>query len=239
MKKLVALAVLGASFSCSSMVMAEGGIYMKGGLCYAIGTDEATNEVDIDGVDTSIGFEADGGTALSIGVGFDVNNVLTTEFSLQYNSGYDVSGDLLLEGQTVGEFTGEDDSAKYSSEVDTTVIMATALIDFAALAEQNWSVRPYAGLGLGYAKNSLGSINMVVVDDGVEVFGGDVSAGGEGSGVAWKAVAGATFPIDKELAIDVSYQYSDYGTVKISDETDELEMDVKSHELMFALRYMF
>lgn len=241
MKKLVALAVLGTSLSCSSMAMAAGGfdgLYLKGGLGYVMGTDERTSEVG----NLSFDLDADNGAALSFAVGFKVNDFLSTEVSLQHNTGYDVSGDLLWDGEV--DCTGDYECIG-SGEVDTTALMVTGLIDFAGLAKSDWAVRPYAGIGIGFARNSLSGIKIEYFDEGV-LDGQQKIDGGSDSGFVWKVVAGATFPINKNLAFDASYQYSDYGSAETGtkldngyDMGDTFEVDVKSHELMFALRYMF
>ncbi len=245
MKKLVALAVLGTSLGCSSMAMAEGGFYLKGGLGYVMGVDETTSDVDDAGEDLSFDLDADNGAALSFAVGFKVNSYLTTEVSLQHNLGYDVSGGMLIDGESYPEYSGNPDrDIVGSGEIDTTALMVTALIDFAGLAKSDWAVRPYAGLGIGFARNSIGDIKVQGIDTGVVDWEDDVE-GGSDSGLAWKVVAGATFPINNNFAFDASYQYSDYGSVETGtdwdgfDMGDTFEMDVKSHELMFALRYMF
>lgn len=248
MKKLIALVVLGTSLSCSSMVMAEGrfdGLYLKGGLGYVMGIDERTSEVSADGEDIQFDFDLDSAASLSFAVGFKVNSYLTTEVSLQHNFSYDVSGGILIDGETYPEYSGDpDEDIVGSGDVETTALMVTALIDFAGLAESNWAVRPYAGLGIGFARNSISDISVDYEDNGSVVGSIDLD-GGSDSGFAWKIVAGATFPINKNLAFDASYQYSDYGSTETGtnwgpvDLPESFKLDVKSHELMFALRYMF
>ncbi len=239
MKKLIALAVLGTSLGCSSMAMAEGGfdgLYLKGGLGYVMGIDETTNDIagGFDGADAAFDFDADSSIALQFAVGFKINEYLTTEVSLQHNTGYDISGDLLVDGEKL-DFYEEGAYYTVDSDLDTTSLMATAIIDFAALAESDWAVKPYAGLGVGYAKNSLGNLHLEADFDGDS--GETDVKGGSDSGFAWKVVAGATFPINKNLAFDASYQYADYGSVDV-DVDGDITLDVKSHELMFALKYM-
>lgn len=136
-----------------------------------------------------------------------------------------MSGEVLVNGQTRAEVTGDpDNTATDYTEVDTTAFMVTGLIDIAALAEENWLVKPYAGLGIGFEN----TIN-----------------GGSDTGFAWKFVAGATYQLDDNLVLDASYQYADYGSTETGTNwggveiPNSLKVDVNSHEVMFALRYMF
>lgn len=242
MKKTLLTASMGAALICSPLAMA-GDYYLKGGIGYVSTVDEETSAfpvddfMEIEDAVTKVDFEADGGASLSVGLGVKINKFITTEFTLQHNLGSDLNGDIKINGETIAELA--EDSDLYftmDGEVKTTSIMATALVDVAALAEKNWSIKPYAGLGLGYAKNSLGTLTMRTNIEG----GGEVSgSGGDDSGLAWKVVAGAVFPIDNNLSIDASYQYADYGSVKLVDDSDEVDLDVSAHEFTVGIRYSF
>ncbi len=113
------------------------------------------------------------------------------------------------------------------SEMKSQTLMANAYFDFNT--GSNWT--PYVGAGIGYArlKNTLGYT-------GNEGYSISKSKGN----FAWNVSVGTTYAIDKNLALDVSYRFADYGKVthKFEDQT-EGKVKQRANEFSLGVRYSF
>ncbi|THB71406.1 MAG: porin family protein [Gammaproteobacteria bacterium] len=240
MKKIFLSAIFAFTLCSSPFATADSKYYCKVGLGNLIGTmQDTTNEVESGGDSVAFAMEAKGGVAISLGLGYKVNKFLSSEFTLQQNLGNDLKGDLLIDGITIAEATGFNTESIILTEVDTLSFMATAKLDINQLFQKEWPVEPYVGLGVGFAKNSLDEIVGRTIFEGVVISQSPVVSGGNSSGFAWRFLAGLTRPINKKYAVDLHYQYSNYGSVAIYDNGDGREIDLTANEIILGLRYNF
>jgi opacity protein-like surface antigen len=105
-----------------------------------------------------------------------------------------------------------------------------------------WPVKPYVGVGLGWASNKVDDVEG---NDGGFIF---KVPGGTKSDVAWALMAGVSWPINPTLTLDIGYRYSDLGKI----ETDSGNITfggvpvgtysgasgkLQAHKLMIGLRF--
>jgi opacity protein-like surface antigen len=243
MKQVVLIALV-LCLSQPGLAMAqdhEKGFYLKAGVGLVYGQDE--DGTIGDGIDPPDKVKFDFGNSVSyqVGIGYKVNNYITMELSLQYNSEFDLEGPYINDGEP-SDFRGKVD-------LETTSVMISGLLDMATILKnefrridinKDWKLRPYIGFGLGYARNKLGQFTFS------PDLGENIDGNTEGN-FAWKATVGATYPIYKHFAFDASYSYADYGEAKSSRSANDgtytlnspLTFDVKAQEFFLSVRYLF
>jgi opacity protein-like surface antigen len=234
--KNIFILVLTFIIMSSAAIAQEAGskLYIKAGVGVASGINNVGTIGDLINPPDQVDFDFGESTAYQLGMGYLVNDWFTAELSLQRNSVFNLEGPYIDDGIPAG-INGKVD-------LETTSIMLAAQADIASILKKEWKIRPYVGLGVGYAKNKVGKFT---------ISPSEVSniAGNTKSGFAWKTSFGATYPINKQFIFDVSYSYVDYGEVKssrfASDEdgiitlNSPLTFDVKTNELLFSIRYLF
>ncbi len=154
-----------------------------------------------------------GGIRLAYGVIFPMgNNSVRTELEYGYNGKVKV--------------TDED----YKSEVKSQSLMVNAYFDLNT--GTNWT--PYVGAGIGYSrlKNSL----HFPGDESNPRYFGSKSKGNFG----WNASVGTTYAFNKNVALDVSYRFTDYGKVEQDVSSEErLKVKQRANEFNLGVRYSF
>lgn len=240
MRSLLISSFLIVVLCSSSLATADDKYYVKGGFGNIIGSEnERTNEVESGGDNLAFEMQAEGGVAFSLGFGVKTTSYLSTEFTLQQNIGNDLKGDLLINGKTIAESTGQDAESYILTEADTLSVMVTAQFDINALTKKKLPIDPYVGLGLGWAKINLGEIAGKTFFQGTLISESQIVSGGNSDGAAWRVSVGFTRPINKRYAIGVHYQYSNYGSVAIYDNEDGREIDLVANEIFIGLKYSF
>lgn len=137
-------------------------------------------------------------------------------------------------------------TAMIGSDIKSDALFATAYRTF-ELA----SVKPYLGLGLGWARNKMASVSIKDVTNGVDV----TALGGTKNNLAWQFAAGVDIPVEKRFTIDVGYRYVDLGKARsgvgnatvtapvlpagTATDTDAIVGKLKAHELSVGARYQF
>jgi opacity protein-like surface antigen len=124
------------------------------------------------------------------GVGYRWNPNFRGDITLAYRGGYSLDG-------TDGS------GASFKSDITSTALMANAYWDLSASG-----IRPYVGLGFGWAWNQMDPI--------VKTFaGGSITTpGGKNSRAAGALMAGLTIPLSGGMVLDVGYRYADLGKIK-------------------------
>lgn len=207
------------------------GFYIKAGVGVASGIDNDGTIGDLVDPPDQIDFDFGESTAYQFGVGYLVNDWFTAELSLQHNSGFDLEGPYIDDGRPSTGVNGKVD-------LETTSIMLAGQVDMAAILKKGWKTRPYVGLGIGYARNKIGAFTLSFAQ-------GRYIAGNTESGLAWKTTFGVIYPINDQTMIDASYSYADYGEAKSTRSTNTvtlnspLTFDVKAHEFLLSVRYLF
>jgi len=233
---LISVLALLAFMIMSSTAIAQGAwndLYIKAGVGVASGIDNDGTIGDLADPPDQVDFDFGESTAYQLGAGYLVNDWFTAELSLQQNSGFDLEGPYTDDGTPAAGVNGKVD-------LETTSIMLVGQVDMASVLKKSWKTRPYVGLGIGYAKNKVGKFTFSPpVDENI--------AGNTESGFAWKATFGAIYPINEQFTFDASYSYADYGEAKSSRSANDgtvtlnspLTFDVKAHELLLSVRYLF
>ena len=209
-------------------------LYIKTGIGVASGIDNNGAFNEINDQKEEFNFVFDESAAFQLGVGYLINDWFTTELYLHHNSDFTLEGPFVFNGVTTG-LIGKTD-------LETTSVMLTGQIDMASILKKSWKTRPYVGLGVGYTENKVGKIEFrgypnIYINKNTS------------SSFAWKATFGAIYPINEQLIFDASYSYSDYGKAKSSKYATDgfdvvklespLTFDVKTHEFMISLNYIF
>lgn len=229
----------------SSVATAQGtwdGIYLKSGIGMSFGIDSNGTIGDLSGPpDDQMDFDFGKSTTYQLGLGYLVNNWFTSELSLQHSSGFDLEGPYTNDGV-------HEDGVNGNVNLKTTSIMLTGQVDMASILGKDWKARPYVGLGVGYAKNKIGTTTLSASYEADYIDGESIDGNTENN-FAWKATLGTTYPINNKFVFDASYSYADYGQAKSSSSchgggelytlNSPLTFDVKSHDVLFAVRYLF
>ncbi|WP_051396185.1 outer membrane protein [Ignatzschineria larvae DSM 13226] len=152
-----------------------------------------------------------GGFRLAYGVAFPVDsNKIRTELEYGYN------GKVKL-GETI-------DDEHYNSETKSQSVMVNAYFDF----NTDTAFTPYVGAGIGYArlKNTIDR--------------GDTSWSKSSNNFAWNVGAGVSYAVNRDVDIDLSYRYADYGDVKHSySKNSEGKVKQRGNEFNLGVRFNF
>ena len=173
-----------------------------------------------------------------IGVGWQARHWLRFDLTGEYR------GDAAFYGhdtyQTFGPGANE-----YTANVESWLGLANAYIDMG-----NWcGFTPYIGAGIGFASISVNGLR----DDGINSAGGPASPsmafGGDKTttNFAWAIHAGVSYDVTPQMAIDLSYRYTDLGSARSGaittyDGAQTIQSglhikDITSNDLLFGVRY--
>ncbi len=182
-------------------------------------------------------FDSESSASYQLGMGYKLDSYITLELALQHTSGFDLEGPYLNNGVPLA------DRNNGVVDLETTAVMVSGLLDMATILDIDWQLRPYIGLGLGYAKNKLGRFTF----DPPELQNIE---GNTENNFAWKATLGATYPITEHFVLDAAYSYADYGDAESSRSATNfngdpitidlpLTYDVNTQEFFLSVRYLF
>ncbi|HEU5016878.1 MAG TPA: outer membrane beta-barrel protein [Pseudolabrys sp.] len=163
------------------------------------------------------------------GVGYYFNNWLRFDATAEYRTKSRVSA-LGIYDQQLG--IGD----AYQGYIDSWVFLANAYVDLGT-----WDCfTPFVGAGIGGAYNTLTDF----VDTGFGTTGRGYGRNSSNWSLAWALYAGVAFDVTKNLKVDLSYRYLNYGSV-----TDTIDCvggcnadsykfsNLHSHDIMLGLRW--
>lgn len=234
MKRIVLVLAL-VVFSVAS-VHAESGIYVKGELAYSSALDaglkneRSTATINDDQLAAGSKLDEIGsGASFGLGIGYVFNQYFRADITGYVKSGYEIDD---------SSFSG---TQKFSGDIDSRAV----LVNFYAQKEFGRFI-PYAGFGLGYAKNEIDSFSY---------SSGTLKGTGPGndeSGFAWQVAAGLGFKLTEKLFLDFEYRYVDLGKISAGKGENDLsefglgkvtlegiEGDLRVQEAVLGLRYAF
>lgn len=176
---------------------------------------------------------------LDAALGYRLNSWLRTEALLSWRP------DMAFSGQS--NFRGAGSEQPVSGSVSSLAGFGVAYADLPRLG----SVRPFLGAGLGVATNSLGAMTYRFPAKGRNAT--TTTPGGQSSELAYLLTAGLSVPLNRRLDLDLSYRYSDLGSVSTdsgnafvvrptrrrSIRIGGTTADLKTHGVMLGLRYAF
>jgi opacity protein-like surface antigen len=177
--------------------------------------------------------KAKGGWYVSGGIGYNiVDDVDVTGGSFQFDDGYLVqgaigydTGDVTSYGKfrveaEIGYSENDNDSvtagavtAQAGGQFEQTSYMVNTYIDFIP----GGTVRPYLGVGLG------------IVDGEQNITAVGVTASSSGTEFAYRGLAGLSWHLDDNWALDLGYRFTAY----------DANGDVENHALISGIRYGF
>ena len=165
---------------------------------------------------------------LGIGVGARVSPNFRADIVYSYRGGYELS-----DTDQFGDAFG--------AKITSSSVMGNLYWD---IPLQMSGFAPLVGAGIGWAGNQM---KEVVTEDGGVFFLPE----GETSGLAWQAMAGVSFNVSPQAAVDVFYRYFDGGNLQTEFGTafDDLGAsagtytgmrgDLRAHEIVLSLRWTF
>lgn len=168
-------------------------------------------------------------TFVGAGVGYEWNNWLRFDFTGEYRARTQVNA-----RGTFDRVTGFGDA--YQGYIKSWVFLANAFVDLGT-----WNCfTPYVGLGVGGAYNQLANF----VDMGIGTTGAGFGRNSAEWHFAWALYAGVGYNVSKNLKVDLTYRYLNYGSV-----TDTVDCiggciadsyrfsNLTSHDIMLGLRW--
>jgi opacity protein-like surface antigen len=208
-------------------VAQESGLYLRADAGYSWATDAGVNGDPTTSFFQSKVDKVGESSVFGIGVGYKLNKQIRADVSYSKRGGFKLNGD---------------DSAaqRFTSDIDSEVVLLTGYYSF-DLA----SVKPYLGLGFGWANNKMGNLGVSV--PGTVATG----PGGKKNNLAWQVVGGVDIPLTSALVLDVAYHYVDLGKLATDSgiytvngvvtppAVDGGKGNLRANELTVGLRYNF
>jgi opacity protein-like surface antigen len=144
-----------------------------------------------------------------VGVGYQFNSWFRLDVTGEYRGGSEFQA---LEQVGIPS-TASQFADWYRGNISTILVMANAYVDLGTW----YGVTPFVGGGVGYAHNTLSG----VTDTGFAYPGngggfptGGYLANGSTDNFAWALMAGLDYDVTRNLKLELSYRYLDYGRVK-------------------------
>ena len=206
-KNILLGSVLAALALASSPVKAEEGVYLGLG-----GGINLPSDSNVRGVNTSTSVDLDSGWVAKALVGYDFGNNWRTE----------------LEAARRENSNGNSNNVSGIGDIKIWSAMANVVYDFDLNIEK--PIKPFVGLGLGYAWFDPDNLSPLSGGQGIL---------SENSGaLAYQAFAGAAYNVYKNLDVSLEYRY--FLTSKQSANTSNafaVDSDYKSHDILLGLRW--
>ena len=152
--------------------------------------------------------------------------------------------DLLVRAEIVGakrqdfEMRTRSTTGLATFEATSTVKQFTVMGHLIAEYQGRFPARPFAGFGVGYARNEIGALPLTF--NGVPL----TTEGGTTRGnFAWTATGGLALSVSRNLVVEVSYRWLDAGNVrtsgidKVFGPLRAVQSRFTTHEALVGLRY--
>ncbi|GAA0776618.1 porin family protein [Roseibium denhamense] len=212
---------------------AAGGWYLRGDIAYKVYGDPSGSFND--GLIGDLRFEResiDNAWMIGVGVGYKFTDYLRTDVTLDYETPAAVKGYAVC-GACTGGFSEE------GTDIDVWTVMLNGYIDIGT-----WHrITPYVGAGIGAAY--VRTDNTYSINPGST---GRSEYDGENSewNFAWALMAGASYAVTDNWAIDAGYRYKDLGEAKtvvlndVGTGGSRIKWeDLTAHEFRLGARYTF
>jgi opacity protein-like surface antigen len=179
-------------------------------------------------------------TSMSMGVGYNVNNWLRVDGTLEYRG---AARHSFRESYTTAALTGVNN---VNGNLSSIVGMVNVYADIGTWA----GITPYVGAGIGFARNSFGPVSI----DGQTVCGACVTPtighmnAGTATSLAWGLMAGIALDISRNAKLDMGYRFTSLGHASSgSSYTDQANCNctvpthkvngIYSHDFRLGLRW--
>jgi opacity protein-like surface antigen len=144
-----------------------------------------------------------------VGVGYQWNNWLRFDVTGEYRGG--------SEFQTLEQVgipsTLTQNANWYRGNLSSIIVLANAYVDLGTW----YGVTPFVGGGVGYARNTLSGVTDTGFNYPAGAAGfptGGYLGNGSTDNFAWALMAGLDYDVTRNLKLEFSYRYLDYGKAK-------------------------
>jgi len=207
----------------SATAASAAGVYVGGNLGFAVPpTLTATEDNGWSGLAADVSFSS--GLALTAAVGYDFDSFrVEGEFGYQQNNSDDTDWSITAYNNTATFAT----TSILNGNLAATTWMVNGYYDF----KNNSPFTPFLGAGIGYAKVELNDITS-------HYYYGTYSV--DDSVFAYQFMAGCSYNINKNIAIDLSYRYVASSNPTFTDGLGgSTDFEFKSHNFLLGGRYTF
>ncbi|MHA7776471.1 outer membrane protein [Roseibium sp. M-1] len=212
---------------------AAGGLYLRGDLGYKIYGDPSGSFNDPIIGDLRFERESlDNTWMIGVGIGYKFNDYFRSDVTIDYEAAASAKGYAVC-GSCTGGYSTE------GTDIDVWTVMWNAYVDLGT-----WNrITPYVGAGIGasYVRTD-GTYSINPGGTGQTDYDGEHSEWN----FAWALMAGASYAVTDNWAIDAGYRYKDLGTaktVKLYDAgtggTRVKWDDLTAQEIRLGVRYTF
>src|SRR5579863_8823220 len=187
-----------------------GGWYLRGDIGFSnqsVNNVLDTNSAAYNNVAVSQTGSFSTGGIYDVGIGYQFNNWLRTDFTGQYRGKSSFTGlDVVTGTGPLAGFVGTDSYTATKSEL---LFLANAYVDLGTW----WCVTPFIGAGIGTARVSIADFT----DTGDFIQGGlqkhSFNYAGEASqwNFAWAAHAGLAYHVNQALTLELAYSFVSMG----------------------------
>lgn len=203
---------------------AVGGIYLRGDIGYKIYNSPDLRYGTLDFSNESM----DGTFMIGAGIGYKFNNYFRTDVTVDYEFPAEVSA-----GAPCGGCGG--DSVE-KADIDVWTVMLNGYVDIGT-----WNrITPYVGAGIGASYVTTSGINFRNPNGATGSYPGDSKWN-----LAWALMAGASYDVTQNWAIDGGYRYLNIGDAQSAEfttggQTTRIKYeDLTAHEFRLGARYTF
>ena len=137
---------------------------------------------------------------MEIGIGSYFSETFSGEISLAQRNGFKYA--------TTGV---PDTSLRYKADVESLAVFINGYFNAQPLSIIQTSVTPYLGVGVGFSRNKMGAVDIILVSDGVSL--GNAASNTE-TEFAYKLALGTLINLSDSVSVDLNYQYVDLGNIK-------------------------
>ncbi|MCC6984735.1 MAG: porin family protein [Bauldia sp.] len=170
---------------------------------------------------------------IGIGMGFEFNDSFRMDLTLDYEWPGEFEGQLICPAPCA---SGVDpDYSIETADITAWTALINAYMDFGSWG----SLTPYLGAGVGVSYLTTSNVAFVNPDGSTGTWGGDSTWN-----FAWALMAGVTYDLTYNLALDMNYRYVHLGdaqsaVIPILSGTQRIHYDdISAHEIRVGLRYM-
>lgn len=177
-----------------------------------------------------------------IGVGYQFNDYLRADLTLDYETPAKFNGTMWCASADAAQCQHSDNTGGYDDPSMKIAAWSALANVYADLADFN-GLKPYVGAGIGVSNLRTSDVSA----PGFEGTDGSKMHGASTWNFAWALMAGVSYPITDRLSADLGYRYINLGDAKTSSilDTDSgpsqpLHFNVKdiaAHEVRLGLRY--
>lgn len=254
MMKKIALAVVLSTTALSAMAEESKDFYAQVNAGYALGMESKGSNKDLT---TSKKFKT--GKSFSIGLegGAQINEYLRAGLSFDYMPNFKVNFSSMNSSVTkvtptaptpsTDYFVGTIDQSVNDPKVKSMNLMANLFVDAGNFS----GFKPYAVVGLGFARNKASNVDIKqVINGNNESYGAssnltgvtavktsktETYSGKTKNNFAFKVGLGMKYAINEDFDVDVRYQYMNLGKAQFGSGT----VKVIANELMLGVAYKF